>query len=302
VRWNSDLLYQKAKLYFERANECDHERHEFPLWSSLGLELLARAALTRVHPVLNADPSQLENILYACGIEGTQQPKSVAFHSVLIRLEKVVPGFEKPHRELCDYLALLRNDELHSADLPYEGLAESKWLPRFYEVCRLLTTFLGRDLDDLLGPDLARAANRLIKALLKEAAKAVRGRIAKHAKTFSALPSEERASLATTAAVKAALLAPLAPGATAVDCPACRSRAIMRGELIKEMKPRYADEMLLVGLEFLATSLKCVACGLDLNNIEEVHHAGLEPRFLGQRSTDVHELYESDYEGDYMNM
>lgn len=299
MRWDSDLLYQKAKLYLERANEFEHERHEFPLWSSLSLELLARAALTKVHPVLNADPRNLEALLYACGIEETQQPRSVALHSVLTRLERVVPGFDRPQRELCDYMALLRNDELHSAELPFEGLPESKWLPRFYEVCQLLVHFVDRDLDDLLGSALAKSASRLIRALHEEAAKAVKGRIAHRRKGFVALAPDERTSLAEAAAVKARLPP---SGFTPTECPACGSRAIMMGELIKEMKPKYEDDMLVVDLEFLATNLKCAACGLELHNIEEIHHAGLEPRFLGQRTTDIHELYEPDFADDYMNM
>jgi hypothetical protein len=299
MKWDPELLYQKAKLYLERANEFDHETHEFPLWSSLALELLARSALTHVHPSLNADPQHPESMLYACGIEGTQQPKSLPLHAVLLRLEKVVPGFGKIHRELCDYLALLRNDELHSGDLPYENLSESKWLPRFYEVCRILATFLDRDLEDLLGPELATAATRLIDALLQETAKAVLGRIHTHEQAFIGKSVEERQELTKIADLRSRLLP---AGFHSTVCPACGSRAIIRGELIKQMKPRYEDDVLLIDLEYLAENLKCAACELELNNLEEILHAGLEPRFVGQRVTELHELFEPDFYEEYMNM
>lgn len=299
MKWDSELLYQKSKLYLERANSFDHETYEFPLWSSLGLEFLARAALTQVHPALNADPRNPENLFYACGIEGTQQPRSLPLHAVLLRLEVVVPDFGKVHRELCDYLALLRNDELHSADLPYEKLTESKWLPRFYEVCQILSRFLGYDLDDLLGPEVAKSAKRLIEALLQETAKAVRGKIKTHKKDFLGRSSEEREELVRMARLKSSL-GP--PWATSTLCPACGSRSLLHGELIKEMKPQYEDDALRVDQEYLASSLTCTACGLELNSLEEILHAGLEPRFILQRITELHEFFEPDYRDEYMNM
>ncbi len=299
MKWDPELLYQKAKLYLDRANDFEHESHEFPFWSSLAMELLARAALTKLHPALNADPTHQESLLYACGVETTQQPKSLPLHAVLLRLEKIVPGFGSTQRELCDFLALLRNDEIHSGELPYERLPESKWLPRFYEVCRVLSAFVGKDLDDLLGPQLSKAADRLIDALLREAAKSVKGRIVKHAKEFAAKPETERRRLVAGADTKSRLLP---PGLSSVACPACDSPALVSGDLIKELRPKYEGDNLVVDLEYLATGLRCPACDLQLHNVEEILHAGLEPRFLGQRATELHEFFEPDFYEEYMNM
>ena len=65
------------------------------------------------------------------------RPKSIPAHSVHLRLEKIVPGFSKAQREVCDFLALLRNQELHTSDLACVNLKESRWLPRYYEACKL---------------------------------------------------------------------------------------------------------------------------------------------------------------------
>lgn len=62
--WDSTLLYNKAKLYAERAHSEPVESALFALWMSLALELLARAALSRIHPVLLADPREQDNIHY----------------------------------------------------------------------------------------------------------------------------------------------------------------------------------------------------------------------------------------------
>lgn len=300
MRWDPDLLYQKAKLYLERANALDHESMEFPFWSSLALELLARAALTHLHPALNADPRQPDNLLYACGVETTKQPRSLPLHAVFLRLEKIIPDFGKTHRELCDYLSILRNDELHSGELPYVTLRESKWLPRFYEVCQILADFLEHDLEDLLGSDIADAAKRLVAAHKEEAAKAVRGRIHEHSEKFAKLTEDERQELSSLASVPTRIR-PL--NSSTASCPSCQSKAVMQGELIKEMKPRYEDDLLLIDSEYLATSLSCPACGLQLHSLEEIVHADLEPRFVVQRATELHEMFEPDYYvDDYMNM
>jgi len=290
---------EKARIYADRANQFRHESTDFPLWSALALELLARAALTKIHPVLNADPREDANLLYACGYAVTEQPKSLALHAVFLRLEKTVPGFGKVQRELCDYISILRNDELHGGSLPFEKLKESAWLPRYYEVCKVLCTYLGKSLSDLLGPDVSHAADKLISALTKGLKKGVKDRISAHTKVFQSKDApEKRRSVA-----QAARMARFLPnGSTKYACPACDSLGVLRGELIKELRPSYEDEQIIVDQEFLATEFKCSVCELNLRNPEEIAHAGIEPRFTGRRVTDLHELFEPEEPDPYMNM
>jgi hypothetical protein len=65
--WDSEGLWKKAKLFMDRANEHDQSSPEFAFFASLCVECLGRSALTKIHPVLNADPRDDSNILYACG-------------------------------------------------------------------------------------------------------------------------------------------------------------------------------------------------------------------------------------------
>jgi hypothetical protein len=104
--WDSQGLWLKSKYFVDKANSFDHQSPEFPFWSSLALECLARAALTKIHPALNADPREDVNILYGFGFGLTAQPRSLPAHSVFIRLEKLVSAFGRTHRELCDFMAL----------------------------------------------------------------------------------------------------------------------------------------------------------------------------------------------------
>src|SRR5260370_861818 len=42
-----------------------------------------------------------------------------------LRLQKILPEeFNKPRREFCDFFSNIRNQELHTCDLPFEALSE----------------------------------------------------------------------------------------------------------------------------------------------------------------------------------
>jgi hypothetical protein len=297
--WDSEQLWHKAKAYVDRANEIEHSSPLFPLWSALAIELLARAVLTRFHPVLNADPRSDLNILYACGFDIAAQPRSLPAHSVFLRLEKVLPKFSKAQRELCDFLSLLRNQELHTADLAFDNLKESKWLPRFYEVCSILCDALGHNLEDFLGPDVGQAATKLITALEAEIVAEVKKNLEACAAAFRAKTPEEQELLRTNA--RTALLE-LQTDTARTPCPACQSEGVLEGTLIKELEPQFSEGTLYVDQEYLATRFRCLVCGLILKNIEEIAVAEVEPRFAAVRETSLHELYQPEWLDEYDNM
>lgn len=301
MKWDSNAYWQKAVLYLDRANEFQHATSEFPLWSALGLEFLARAALTKINPALNADPRDDGSLLYACGFPVTERPKSLPIHAVFIRLEKAVTGFGKTQRELCDYITYLRNEELHAAEVPFENLKESSWLPRYYDVCKILCVHLGKDLKELLGLNVAKSAERLIVGLSKDVESAVKGRIAEHRGTFQSKSAEEQETLRKEARRQQVTLS-WRPNMAACICPACEGPGALRGDLIKEMRPVYEDETLLVHRELLATGFRCSACELELKSLAEIAHSTIEPRFIKEIQTDLHEMFEPELEDEYMNM
>jgi hypothetical protein len=298
MKWDSKNLWLKAKVYIDRANELGHGE-EFAIWSALSLELLARAALTNIHPVLNADPRVDGNLLYAFGFEIVSQPRSLPAHAVFLRLEKTIPGFGKVQRELCDYLSLLRNEEIHTAELPFQKLKESEWLPRFYEVCKLLCISINKSLEDFLGGKVAASASKLINTLNVEMQQNVKQRIAAHSKVFLDKDPKEQEKLRSVAESRIKLLP---HGATAEPCPACQSFGVLRGELMKETKPKYEQETLSVERELIAVEFMCLACGLALHSPEEIAQTPIEPRFSQQRATDLHELFQPEEYDEYMNM
>lgn len=297
--WDSEGLWLKAKFFVDKANLYDHAAREFPFYSALSVECLARSALTKVHPALNADPREDVNLLYAFGIEVTAQPRSLPAHSVFIRLEKIVPGFGKSQRELCDFMSILRNQHLHTAEMPYENLKTTKWLPRFYEVAKILNAFLGRTLEEYLTIEVANVAGKLITTLNEERRGAVKGKIAAHTKVFESKPPEIQRKLCSDSEVGIKLLSGGSKGET---CPACSSKGILKGDLFRESDPVYIDGELLVDEQYLGTEFTCLGCGLNLRGVEELTYAEMEPQFRETRSTSLHELYEPEFEFEYNNM
>jgi hypothetical protein len=296
--WNSEGLWKKAKLFMDKANESDHGSSEFALYAALALECLGRSALTKVHPVLNADPREDANILYACGYSFAK-PRSLPAHSVFIRLEKIIDPFQKQHREVCEFLALQRNAHVHTADLPYENLGTDKWIARFYETVALLHDFLGKPLDQFLGKRGAKMASELIKTLNESVLKAVKKKIAAYQAVFETKSDEEKKKLLEAAS---SILNMPSYDQHSCTCPACKGNGTLTGSRFRELPEQYSDGELYNDVEYLSTSFQCKACELSFSSIEEIAHAGLPTHFKKMESTSLHDLYEPDHYREYDNM
>jgi hypothetical protein len=296
--WDSEGLWKKAKLFMDDASEHEHASPEFAFSASLALECLGRSALTKVHPVLNADPRDDANILYACGYSFAK-PRSLPAHSVYLRLEKVIDQFRKPHRELCEFLALQRNAHVHTAELPYENLGTGKWLARFYDTVAVLHAFLGKPLDQFLGSEEAHMAAEQIKTLNESVLSAVKAKISAHQKLFEAKPEDEKKRLLDATS---SIFSDASYNQHTCTCPACGGRGKLTGTRFKELPEQYSEGELFMDVEYLATSFQCKACDLSLGSIEEIAHAGLPTHFTKVESTSLHDLYEPEHDREYDNM
>ena len=298
--WDSKQYWLKAVRYAELASQPERDPWERPFWLSLALEFLARSALTKTHPVLNADPQDEGNLLYAFGFEIKGQPKSLPIHAVYSRLQKIIPElFTKPRREFCDFFSNVRNQELHTTDLPFEPLRETEWLARLYDVSETLCSHIGKKLKDLFGAEEAKTAQGLIKALKSEKVSNVKSKIAAHKKVFQEKPQGEQARVTQEQATLAKSWYGVQKKAT---CPACGSSARLIGAVERVSKPFYDDGHLLVKNVVLANRLECKACGLVLADIDELHAAEVQPHFEFNVATELHDYHEGDEEGEYNNM
>jgi len=295
IEWDPNLLWNKAVNYANRASES--AGGEETLFSCLALELLARAALTAIHPSLNADPqSEGAHIMYACGIPmRAGQPKSIPIHAVLSRLEVAYPEF-KPHRAICEYLVNLRNEELHTAAMPFGALREAKWLADYYAAVAFICGRLGKKLKDYLG-DASDHAEALIRARNSERWAGAKKRLAAQKTVFDSKSAEEKVD----AANRAAEATRFRSGRTTA-CPSCGNPALLDGDEIKRSEPSYSDGELVVTVTHATSELRCAACGLHLRTVDECAAAGLDPRFQQYESTSLHEIHQDQHEQEYDNM
>ena len=301
--WSEEAYWLKAKLYVQRAQEADRDDSLYPYWLSLAMEFIARAALSKVSPVLNAEPQSKENLYYALGLETTGTPKTLPLHSIFIRCVDVVDGFETHHQKFCDLLGVQRNEELHTGGLPFEGLKLHDWLQKYYGVLEVLCRHLGHDLDEILGPAEAEAAHELLKANQEGLLTLVKQSIADKKREFDAKPEDERERLVNQAGASARLVQPWSRHRLRVDCPACTSQGIVFGRQLRSSKPYFEDDRLLEQVICLSESYLCLACGLSLPTASHVQLSGvIEPQFSVDIETSLHELQMMDYyEEEFMN-
>ena len=123
--WTEEDYWQKSRLYIRRAQSAGGDDSLYPFWMSLALEFIARAALSKVSPVLNADVRDVENIYFALGLTEVGTPKTIPLHSVFGRCVTVVDGFEGRHKNFCGFLGTQRNEELAYGQLTLRELEAS---------------------------------------------------------------------------------------------------------------------------------------------------------------------------------
>ena len=292
--WDSNALFAKAQRYVEQMLQCDRAEWQFGLWSSLSLELLARAALAKLSPVLLADAKDWNNLYHALGHNPTVPkftPKSIAVTDVLARLGQINAEFTKDIESFCVVHVQRRNAEVHSGETPFDGVSESEWLPSFYRACSVLLNSLGRDLKGFVGADEADVAEKLIKAAADKAAKEVAGDIKAHAAVWSKKEKKVQEDLATQASVWAARRL-----GHVVDCPACKSKSLVTGDPVASPSKTIKGDVITETQQFLPSRFECIACGLKISGLAQLSEAGLGSSFKRTSTYDAASYYAPDAE------
>ena len=137
--WDHNALLLKTRLFLNHAMDPEEPRtfDERALWASLALELLAKAALSRVSPLLIASPNEEgNNILVASGlVQGEARFTSVQAHTLFSRCAKAFKPF---NAEEARAIANARNDYLHGAAPTFTVIPESAWWPRYWAQAHIL--------------------------------------------------------------------------------------------------------------------------------------------------------------------
>src|SRR5712672_503379 len=273
--WSHDGLWAKAVIYAQRATDEDRDGPLFPLWATLALEFVARSCLAKVHPALLADPREGENLLHAFGFNAVGTPRSVPALTVFRRCRQIVGEFTEDDLKKAMTLIERRNAELHSGTAAFEGLKTGLWLSDYFRISEILLKGQGKSLVDLLGVDEAAGAEKMILASQEKVIGDVGKAIAEAKKHFEELEPAIQEEKRKAATIQTKALPSL--DAEAVDCPACGSKAVLRGERVAVKDPRLDDSDGTISRQMviLPTSLTCLACSLGLKGHASLHAAGL---------------------------
>ena len=298
--WAAEALLNKAQLYSEEMLSFPHDDWKFALWSTLSLELLARAALSTFSPALVAETkNNWDSLLYALDIQPNTTnfiPRAIDISEVFNRLQKLIPDFTPELESFCRRHMAKRNEELHSGGTPLVGVSTASWLPTYYQACIVLLSSMGKGIEQFLGSTEVNVAEAMIDAAKDESAKSIKGAIHAHKVVWDNNDIDEQESLALQSSTWATR-----QDGHRVSCPACDCAAILTGSAIAPpLKAITGDDEITETQEYLPSRFECVACSLKIHGLSQLSAAGLGDTYNATFIYDANVYYASeDYYGEY---
>lgn len=296
MNWSEDALLSKAKIYFEKANTEDKDSMFFGMYSALGMELLARAAVAHISPALLADPSNYTNLLYALNLKDDDcNPKSIMTNKVIALCGVLVPEFNTDLQKVATLMTERRNEELHTGGGGFAEYNVDDWLADYYKVCQVLGSFLGETLETLFGKDVAKEAEEIIAEVAEKVMKAVRDKISARKKTYEedkVNNPEEIEKLIISA--KANMFAKTHAGFHKVACPCCGNDAVIFGKESDNSHETIEGDEVRVVKEVNANTFQCGVCKLHLSSYAELKAAGLPLHYTNTYYYDPTEFFGID--------
>lgn len=300
--YDHDALWLKAKLFMNLATEDGDHRtfEERALWASLALELLGKAALSKVSPLLIAVPHEEGiNVLIASGLmAGDARFESINASTLFKRCARAFKPFSESQ---AIAIARARNSYVHGGEPTFSKLPPEAWWPRFWAQAVILVHAQDRTLEELLGGRGSQDAERHL---------ATNSKNIEHRTEMLLERARQRVELAKSGAHTAKQAAewarPVSLDAglkydTTATCPACGGEGKLEGEHDQDHEiivDRISDEDFDVWVEVTvdADYFSCQNCRLVLDDFELLDQAGLETTFttLG----DVADFAEPDYGND----
>lgn len=282
-----DGLWMKAKVHLNRSFAAGDagEFEESALWAASALELLAKAALAKVTPVLVADPTEDgRSMLVAAGLSKDYAKfKSIPAKSLFIRCSRAFPPFNEQE---ANRIAIMRNEELHSALSPFTGVDQDKWWQRYWAQAVLLVHAKDKTLGALVGEPRVEAIEQYLARNKTTIAARVEAQV-ERARRRHEVAATSRDALAEIAEINQRDEL-YWDHRSSVECPACGELAWLLGDSADQIDVEYdyEDGTARETLEVYAEGFGCAACGLHLNGVEYVDAAGLPETFEDDRPYD----------------
>ena len=285
--WSEESLFCKARLYIERMESHTADDWQYGFWSALTLELLARAALSHISPVLLADGKNWKNLTYALDkdrVAANFSPKSISTREVLTRLTALIHEFNSEIYGFCVRHSERRNSELHSGELAFEDSETSEWLPKFFFACDVLLGSMNRELEVFLSDPAT--ARKMISDFKDVAANTVKKDIEAHKQLWSKKPKNEQEK----ASIQATAWATRHAGHR-VKCPSCHSDALVQGTPSGPVTTEMDEDKVVQKQTVFPSSFQCIACELHISGLSKLSASGLGSTFSAKHSYTVAEFF-----------
>lgn len=285
--YDYEALWLKAKVFINRSFDAldEGEFDVAALWAAFALELLGKAALAKVNPLLIADPSDDgKSLLIAAGVSRDVSGfKSIPAKGVFSRCARAFPPFNATE---AARIAVNRNEELHSGSLPFSDLPEEAWWQRFWAQAVLLVHAQDETLESFVGPKRVPSIESQLAKNAENLTLRVQSLIQRAVQRYELLTSSQ-----LTAKVAAELAATTSIGLdhmTIAECPACRERGFLYGDYVadSDVEYDYEEGVAWEHLSVYSEIFSCDHCGLLLEGQEFVRVAGLPEAFEIEREAE----------------
>ena len=309
-----EALYAKSQVYIRRGfrAKADNDTEEYQLWASLSLELLGKAALSKVHPALVADPTHYQSLFAACGRPLSPDRKTISAKTLFERLSHLYKAFDSRHQTFCNQMAIRRNAELHSGESPFSGMSPEAWEREFWGAVQIVLSMQDETLETWLGSQDAAAPVQIIEHANKALDWAVKHRIDLCQKNFQQRYRDPKQRQSILDASKNSQWKDISWDRTQrCTCPACNASGFLGGTLWSEDvidSDTGSYEIDSDGQEYLippqevlervfsVEAFECLACNLKLFGTKEIAAAALPEEFIEQedREMEYFEEYGND--------
>lgn len=283
--YDAEALWLKARLFINHALDPEEPRtfDERALWASLALELLGKAALARVSPLLIAVPNEEgQHLLAATGlIPGDGPSLTVPAKTVFARCARAFRPFN--FTESLQF-ANNRNQYLHSGAASFTSLPESAFWPAFWSQAALLIVAQGRDVAEFVGADRVADVEAHLARNRQHIQQRAETLIVRARQQLSLVESGNASErLAAAYRLGGRLTAGLIHAAEAT-CPACGAVGTIEGEQEIGHEIRYEqvaedDYDVYVDVSVYADYFSCPRCRLVLDGSELLEAAGIATEF-----------------------
>ena len=244
------------------------------------MELLAKAALTKISPALIADITADGNsLLIATGLhQDASTFISLQAKTIFIRCQSLTNQFDAARAKK---IAGNRNGYLHSGAPLCTAIPATRWWEEYWPLISILLAAQDKELADFVGADREQEINVLLTRSKRHAEERFQTLIDRAKLTYQRLQRDELTA-AEIAAIRSRVTGhfPYASGAT---CPACDNEGALRGNATLNVEDIFDydedDHYVYTVSEVAAEEFGCRSCGLLLRGPDAISYAGLPSTF-----------------------